>query len=118
MMNDSTIPAYNFSPPTNVWCPWRSNNCTQKIQRPGQMTIVMEQQVSLPFELHLSASDDPANNSYVIDLAIDLNHVQISKTVNGTTTIINQTTERDYVLHEDKGKLDRIKRRQYLLYRR
>jgi hypothetical protein len=74
------------------------------------MTVVMEQQVSLPFELHLSISNDPLNNSYVIDLSIDLNRVQISKIVNGKTTIINQTIERDWVLHEGKSKFSRIKR--------
>jgi len=68
------------------------------------MTIVMDQQVPLEFELHLSISKDPANNSYVIRLAVDLQQVQISKIVNGLTTRINETTEHDYVLHKGKGK--------------
>ncbi|CAF0967173.1 unnamed protein product [Rotaria magnacalcarata] len=64
----------------------------------------MEQKGSLSFELHLSTSNNPANNSYVIHLSIDLGQVKISKKINNRTTIINETMDRDFVLHEGKNK--------------
>ncbi|CAF3697790.1 unnamed protein product [Adineta steineri] len=94
----------DFSPPTNVWCPWRSDSCTQEIKRPGQMTIVMEQEVSLPFALSLSVSNNPDNSSYVIHFSIDKYRVKISKTVNGITTILNETIQHEYILLEGKNK--------------
>ncbi|CAF0978257.1 unnamed protein product [Adineta steineri] len=93
----------DFSPPTNVWCPWRSDSCTEKIIRPGQMTIVMEQEVSLPFALYLSASNDPNDSRYVIHFSIDKYRVKIGKTVNGITTIINETIHHEYILQEGKN---------------
>ncbi|CAF0854776.1 unnamed protein product [Adineta steineri] len=94
----------DFSPPTNVWCPWRSDSCTQEIKRPGQMTIVMEQEVSSAFALSLSVSNNPDNSSYVIHFSIDKYRVKISKTVNGITTILNETIHHEYILHEGKNK--------------
>ena len=101
--------AVDYSPPTNIWCPWRADSCTQIIRRPGQMTIVMDQEVLLPFELHLSISNDPKNKNYVIHISVDQSIVRMSRTVAGVTTIINQTTEPDYLLHQGKSNSKKLR---------
>jgi len=65
----------------------------------------MDQQIPLPFELHMSISERPINESYIIHFSIDEHQVSIYKTINGITTIMNKTTNDDCILHDGKGKL-------------
>ncbi|CAF3374954.1 unnamed protein product [Rotaria sp. Silwood2] len=106
---------YDFTPPHKLWCPWKSD-CTQILNQRGQMTIEMdqhmnqmndipvEQQTPLPFELHMSISEKPENTSYILHFSINDHDVSIYKTIRGSTTFMNQTTDEDYVLHKGKGK--------------
>ncbi|CAF3374963.1 unnamed protein product [Rotaria sp. Silwood2] len=101
-INNINITMIDFLPPTNIWCPWRAHSCTQTIPRPGQMTIVMDQKASLQFELYLSISNDPTNESYAIRLTVSKQQVQINKIVDGLTIVLNQTADSDHVLQEEK----------------
>ena len=104
MTAEPLVPTFGFAPPNELWCPWRSETCTHNIGRRGQMTIEMDQTKSLPFELFLSISDQPTNETYGFHLSVNVGEVLITKMMNGVRTIINRTNDHHSVLNEHQGK--------------
>ncbi|CAF2127318.1 unnamed protein product [Rotaria magnacalcarata] len=96
MFDDSAVP-------NKIWCPWKGD-CTQLLNQRGQMTLEMDQKVSLPFELHMSISEDSTNKTYVIHFSISKYSATIYKTKHGIITTINTTTDEDFLLHDGDGK--------------
>ncbi|UJR17784.1 hypothetical protein I4U23_004683 [Adineta vaga] len=94
---------HNFSPPNKVWCPWRAD-CTQILDQRGQVTIEIDQKISLRFELRLSISENLTNDSYIIYLSVDQHQASIRKIINGITIIVNQSANVEHVLKCEKGK--------------
>ncbi|CAF3979332.1 unnamed protein product [Adineta steineri] len=102
--NIQSLPShYDYTPPNRVWCPWKED-CTQILDNRGRLTIEMDQQLSVPFELHMSISEQPINRSYIVHFSIDERQVSIYKTINNITTSIHQTTNKDHILYGEKGK--------------
>lgn len=65
--------------PETRWCPWNTKTCSNKLRIKGQGTIELMQKISVPFELRLSSSDNPQDNSaYIITLSVDKNRVKLS----------------------------------------
>ncbi|CAF1176120.1 unnamed protein product [Rotaria sp. Silwood1] len=82
------------------WCPWRSNNCTNKLAIPGQGVIEIMQRKSVPFELHLSNKSDPHDSeAYSIILSVNKNNV----TLRTSTTELCTSTESFHVLQSEQG---------------
>lgn len=63
----------------------------------------MDQEASLPFELHASVSELPTNDSYIVHIALSQNEVLIYKTVDGITSILHRSREDDFLLHNGTG---------------
>ncbi|CAF3448374.1 unnamed protein product [Rotaria socialis] len=96
MADDSEVP-------NKIWCPWKGD-CTQFLNQRGQVTLEMDQSTSLPFELHMSISEDSTNKTYAIHFSINKYSATIYKTKHGVITTINSTTDEDFILHDGDGK--------------
>jgi hypothetical protein len=92
----------SFTPPNKIWCPWKAD-CTQVLDQRGQVTVEMDQEASLPFELRASISELPTNTTYVVHFAIDHNELLIFKTVDGITSILHRSKDDDFLLHNGTG---------------